>query len=84
MKSRESPLVNAAWLHEHMTNVETIGMVLQNLQAIHEIVGMAIHKISNSYGMVADYWAVNDSIEPAARPTANFKDKASMIAGVTA
>ena len=33
-KPRASPPTKAAWLHEHMTNLETAGMVFGNPQAI--------------------------------------------------
>ena len=45
---------------------------------------MATPKGSNSYRMVTDYQAVNDTIEPAAIPMPNLEDKASLFAGATA
>ena len=45
---------------------------------------MAIPKGSNSYRMVTDYRAVNDTIAPAAMPMPNLEDKASLFAGATA
>ena len=39
-----SPPAKAAWLHRHMSNLETAGMVFWNVQAIHGGVAMAIPK----------------------------------------
>ena len=83
-KPRSSPPAKAAWLHEHMANLETAGMVFRNPQAIYASVAMAIPKGSNSYRMVTDYRAVNDTIVPAAMPMPNLEDKASLFAGATA
>ena len=51
-----------------MANLETAEMVFRNPQAIYGNVVVAIPKISNSYRMVTDYRAVNDTINPAAMP----------------
>ena len=67
-----------------MANLETAGMVFWNPQAIYGNVAMAIRKGFNSYRMVTDYRAVNDTIEPAAMPMPNLVDKASLFAGATA
>ena len=83
-KTRASPPAKAAWLHEHMANLETAGMVFWNPQAIYGNVAMAIRKGFNSYRMVTDYRAVNDTIEPAAMPMPDLDDKASRFAGATA
>ena len=83
-KPRTSPPAKAAWLHEHMVNLETAGMVFRNPQAIYESVAMAIPKGSNSYGMVMDYRAVNDTIEPAAMSMLSLEDKAPPFAVATA
>ena len=83
-KPRASPPAKAAWLHEHMADLETAGMVFRNLQAIYASVAMAIPKGSNSCRMVTDYQAVNDTIEPAAMPLPNLEDKASLFADATA
>ena len=45
---------------------------------------MAIPKESNSYRMVTDYRAFNDTIEPAAMPMPIQEDEASLFAGATA
>ena len=71
---RASPPAKAAWLHEHMSNLEKNGIVFRNPQAIYESVSMAIPKSSNSYRVVTDYRAVNDTIEPAAMPMPNLED----------
>ena len=60
-KPRASPPAKAAWLHEHMANLETAGMVFRNPQVIYASVAMAIPKGSTSYRMVTDYRAVNDT-----------------------
>ena len=67
-----------------MANFETAGMVFRNPQAIYGSVAMGITKGSNSYRMVTDYRAVNDTIEPAAMPMPNLEDKPSLFAGTTA
>ena len=67
-KLRASPPVKAAWLHKHMANLETAGTVFRNLQAIYASMAIAIPKGSNSYRVVTDYRAVNDTVEPAAIP----------------
>ena len=79
-KPRASPPAKAAWLHEHMTNLETAVLVFRNPQAIYASVAMAIPKGSNSYRMVTDYRFVNDTIELAAMPMPNLEDKASLFA----
>ena len=73
-KPRASPPAKAALLHEHMANLETARMVFRNPQAIYGSVAMAIPKGSNSFRMVTDYRAVNDTIEPAAMPMPNLED----------
>ena len=83
-KPRASPPAKATWLHEHMANLETVGMVFRNPQAIYATVAMATFKGFNSYRMVTNYRAVNDTIEPAAMPMPNLEDKASLFAGATA
>ena len=83
-KPRASPRAKAAWLYEHMTNFETVGMVFRNPYAIYRSVAMAIPKGSNSYRMVTDYRAVIDTIEPAAMPIPHLEDKACLFAGATA
>ena len=82
-KPRASP-AKTACLHEHMTNLEIAGMVFRNPQAIYGSAAMAIPKGFNYYGMVTNYRAVNDTIEPAAVPMPNLEDKASLFAGATA
>ena len=67
-----------------MANLETAGMVFRNQQAIYASVAMAIPKESNSYRMVTDYRAVNNTFEPAVMPMPNLEDKASLFAGATA
>ena len=47
-KPRASPPAKAAWLHEHMANLETAGMVSRNRQAIYGSAAMATPKGSNS------------------------------------
>ena len=81
---RASPPANAAWLHQHVVNMETAGMVFRNRQAIYASVAMATPKGPNSYRMVTDYRAVNDTIEPAAMTTPNLKDTPFIFAGETA
>ena len=83
-KPRASPPAKTAWLHEHMANLETAGTVLRKPQAIYASVLMVIPKGSNSYRMITDYRAVNDSIEPAVMPMPNLEDKTSLFAGATA
>ena len=83
-KPRASKPAKAAWLHEHMANMEATGMVFRNPQAIYASVAMAILKGSNAYRMVTDYWTVNDTIEPAAMPMPNLEEKSSLFAGATA
>ena len=70
-------------LHEHMANFETAGMVFRNPQAIYGSVAMGITKGSNSYRMVTDYRAVNDTIEPAAMPMPGLEDEPSLSASAT-
>ena len=41
-KLRASPPAEAPWLHEHMANLETAGMVFRNPQVIYTSVAMAI------------------------------------------
>ena len=67
-----------------MANLEIAGKVFRNPQAIYESVAMAIPKGSNSYRMVTDYRAVNDTIEPAAMSMPNLEDEASLFAVATA
>ena len=83
-KPRASPPAMAAWLHEHMANLETAGMIFRNPQAIYASIRMAIPKGSNSYRIVTGYRAVNDTVEPATMPMPNLEDKASLFAGATA
>ena len=83
-KPRASPPAKAAWLHEHMVNLETAGMVFWDPQVIYGSVAMAIPKGSNSYRAVTDYQAVDDAIEPAAMSMPNLENKASLFAGGTA
>ena len=45
---------------------------------------MAIPTGSNSYRIVTDNRAVNDTIEPAAMPMLNLEDKASLFVSATA
>ena len=85
---RPKPLVSSAakfaWLHEYMANLETARMVSRNRGVIYRSVAMVIPKAFNSYRMVTDYRAVNDTIEPAAMPMLNRQDKASLFADPTA
>ena len=67
-KPRASPPAKTAWLHEHMTDLDTAGMVFRNPQVIYASVAMAIFEGSMSHCMVTDYRAVNHTIEPAAMP----------------
>ena len=67
-----------------MANLEKAEMVFRNPQAIYGSAAMAIPKGSNSYRMVTDYRAVNDTIAPAAMPMPNLEDKAFLFAGATA
>ena len=94
-KPLASPPATAAWLHGHLANLETAGMVFPNTRAIYASLfpntraiyaslGIAILKGSNSYRMVTDYRAVNDTIEPAAMPMPNLEYKASLFVGTTA
>ena len=48
VKPRASPPAKAAWLHVHMANFETAGMVFRNPQAIYASVALATPKGSNS------------------------------------
>ena len=75
-KPRASPPAKAAWLYEHMANLETAGTGFRNPQAIYGSVAMAIPKGSNSNRMVMDYRAVNDTMTLAATPMPNLEDKA--------
>ena len=52
--------------------------------AIYASVAMAIPNGSNSCGMVTDYRAVNDTIEPAAMSMPNLEVNAPLSAGATA
>ena len=81
---RAAPPATPAWRHEHKIKLETTGMVFRNPQTIYGSVAMWIPKGSNSYRMVTDYRAVNDTIEPAAMPMPNLEDKAFLFAGATA
>ena len=69
------PPAKAAWLHEHMANLETAGMVFRNPQAIYISVVMAIAEGSNAYRKVTDYQVVNDTITPAVCPCQTWKTK---------
>ena len=48
-KPRASPPAKAAWLQEHMANLETAGMVFRNSETIYGSVAMPIPKGFNSY-----------------------------------
>ena len=74
-KPRASPPAKAAWLHQRM---------VRNPHAIYASVAMAIPNGSNSCGMVTDYRAVNDTIEPAAMSMPNLEVNAPLSAGATA
>ena len=54
-------------------------MVFRNPQAIYGRVAMAIPKGSNTYRMVMDYRAVNDTIEPAAMPMPNVEKRRTFL-----
>ena len=66
-----------------MANLETARRVSRNRKVMHGSVAMVIPKAFDSYRMVTDYRAVNDTIEPAAMPTLNLEDKASIFADAT-
>ena len=63
VKPRASPPAKAAWLHEHMANWETAGMVFRNPQAFYGSAAMVIPKGSNSHVTFTEYRAVNDTID---------------------
>ena len=58
-------------------------MDFRNPQAINGSVALAIPKGPNSYRMVTNYRAVNDTIEPAAMPMPGLEDEPSLSASAT-
>ena len=84
-KPRAPPPAKAAWLHEHMANLETVAMVFQNPQLIYfGSVAMAVPKGFTSHLMVTDYRSVNDTIKLTAVSMPYLEDKAPLVVGVTA
>ena len=79
-KPRVYPPTKAKWLAKHMGHLTHTGMVYPNFQAIYGSVAMAIPKGDNNFRLVADYRAVNVTIEPAAFPMPNLKSMSGLFA----
>ena len=67
---RAPPEPKRSGVHEHMANFERDGMV-----AIYASVVIAFPKRSNSFLLVTDYRAVNNTIEPLAMSMPTWKTK---------
>ena len=79
-KPRVYPPTKAKWLATHMGHLTQTGMVYPNFQAIYGSVAMAIPKGENNFRLVADYRAVNATIEPAAFPMPNLESMPGLFA----
>ena len=82
-RPRNFPPRKAEWLAEHFGQLEAVGMVFHNPQAVFSSVAMAVPK-GNGFRMVADYRAVNQLVEQAAMPMPRLEELGMLLGGAAA